>query len=71
MVEESYDANLGPVYSISAMKPGVTNSDVAYKLYYIGETAKWSAARRKAIEKASNRIKAKEVEVKTESSESE
>lgn len=71
MVEESYDANLGPVYSIHSMKPGVTNSDVAYKLYYIGETAKWSASRRKAIEKASNRTTTREAVAKTESSESE
>ncbi|KIW53477.1 hypothetical protein PV05_09049 [Exophiala xenobiotica] len=73
MVQESVDPEFGPVYTISSTKPGITNSDLAYRLYYWGETAKWSASRRKAIEKATNRInriKAQEAASKTDSSES-
>jgi len=57
MVLEQLDPDLGPVYSIHALKNGVNNSAVAYRLYYAGETQKWSAQRRKVIIKASNRVK--------------
>ncbi|EXJ85085.1 hypothetical protein A1O3_05760 [Capronia epimyces CBS 606.96] len=58
MVEEYVDPEFGPVYNIHAVKANLSNNDVAYRLYYAGEVTKWSASRRKAIEKASNRIKA-------------
>jgi len=76
IVQEINDPEFGPVYTIESLKAGITNSDVAYKLYYIGETTKWSATRRKAIEKATNRInrikemEEKEAALKRESSES-
>ncbi|KAJ9640566.1 uncharacterized protein PV06_02321 [Exophiala oligosperma] len=71
LVQESNDPECGPVYTITPKKPGITNSDLAYRLYYWGETAKWSATRRKAIEKATNRInriKAQEAASRKESS---
>ena len=57
MVQEQIDPEFGPVYTIQSLKPGVSNTEVACRLYYEGEVRKWSAARRKAIIKASNRIK--------------
>lgn len=70
MVQESIDPNFGPVYTIESLKAGPTNSEVSYRLYYIGETTKWSASRRKAIAKAAHRLKAAEVVMKREASES-
>lgn len=57
MVLEEVDPTFGPVYTIQPVRAKLTNSAVAYRMYYLGEVQKWSAARRKAIQKASNRIK--------------
>lgn len=69
MVEEYVDPEFGPVYTIRAVKGGTTYNDVAYRLYYAGEVTKWSATRRKAIEKASKRIKAAKAKAERERSE--
>ncbi|EXJ85878.1 hypothetical protein A1O1_06247 [Capronia coronata CBS 617.96] len=66
MVEEYVDPEFGPVYTIHAVKGDVSNNDVAYRLYYAGEVTKWSASRRKAIEKASNRVKAAKAKAERE-----
>lgn len=57
MVQEQVDPAFGPVYTIHSLKAGMSNSDVAYRLYYAGEVQKWSASRRRAIERANNRVK--------------
>ena len=58
MVAESVlEPAFGPVYTFQSVKPGVSNSDVAYQLYYAGEVAKWSPTRRKAIDKAAAKAK--------------
>jgi len=69
MVEEYIDPQFGPVYTFNALKSGISNNDVAYRLYYAGEVTKWSASRRKAIEKAS-RIKAEMERSQSESTRS-
>jgi hypothetical protein len=66
MVEEYVDPQFGPVYTIRAVKGGLSDNDVAYRLYYAGEVTKWSATRRKAIEKASNRVKAAKAKAERE-----
>jgi len=70
MVQESFDPAFGPVYTIDSLKAGPSNSDIAYKLAYLGETTKWSTSRRKAIEKATRRATSAEDSVRRESSES-
>ncbi|KIW32398.1 uncharacterized protein PV07_03947 [Cladophialophora immunda] len=60
VLDPSVDPALGPVYTFQSVKPGMTNNDVAYRLYYAGEVAKWSASRRKAIDKAAKKIKARQ-----------
>ncbi|KIW85320.1 hypothetical protein Z517_00710 [Fonsecaea pedrosoi CBS 271.37] len=60
VLEPTVDPALGPVYTFESIKPGMTNSDVAYRLYYAGEVSKWSASRRKAIDKAAKKIKARQ-----------
>ncbi|KAJ9610017.1 hypothetical protein H2200_006347 [Cladophialophora chaetospira] len=57
IAEPVLDPTLGAVYTFQSVKPGMSNSDVAYKLYYAGEVAKWSPTRRKAIDKAASRAK--------------
>ncbi|EXJ66880.1 uncharacterized protein A1O5_10075 [Cladophialophora psammophila CBS 110553] len=59
VLEPSVDPAFGPVYTFQSVKPGMTNNDVAYRLYYAGEVCKWSATRRKAIDKAAKKIKAR------------
>ncbi len=60
VAEPVLDATLGPVYTFKSVKPGMSNSDVAYKVYYAGEVAKWSPTRRKAIDKAAAMVKKQE-----------
>ncbi|OAL32620.1 hypothetical protein AYO20_07930 [Fonsecaea nubica] len=60
VLEPTVDPALGPVYTFEPIKPGMTNNAVAYRLYYAGEVAKWSASRRKAIDKAAKTIKARQ-----------
>ncbi|KIY00957.1 uncharacterized protein Z520_03623 [Fonsecaea multimorphosa CBS 102226] len=60
VLEETVDPGLGTVYTFQSVKPGMTNNDVAYRLWYAGEVFKWSATRRKAIDKAAKKIKARE-----------
>ncbi|KIX04570.1 uncharacterized protein Z518_05440 [Rhinocladiella mackenziei CBS 650.93] len=71
MVQEDVDPELGPLYTIHSLKAGISNTDVAYRLYYAGEVQKWSASRRKAIARAEKRIKAAEAAAQRERSKSE
>jgi hypothetical protein len=56
------DPAFGLTYTFKSIKPGMNNKDVAYRLYYAGEVAKWSPTRRKAIDRATARIKKQEEE---------
>jgi len=58
--EQVIDPAFGPVYTFQSLKPGMSNNDIAYRLYYAGEASKWSATRRKAIDKAMSRVKQQE-----------
>ncbi|KEF55860.1 uncharacterized protein A1O9_07440 [Exophiala aquamarina CBS 119918] len=54
LVPESVDPalGLGPVFTVNPLKSGTSNSDVAYRLYYAGESSKYSASHRNAVIKA-------------------
>ncbi|KAK5053917.1 hypothetical protein LTR84_001879 [Exophiala bonariae] len=54
MVQDEMDPalGLGPMFTITALKQGTSNSDVAYRLYYAGEVCKVSAKHRNAVAKA-------------------
>lgn len=43
---------LGPMFTISALKAGTSNSNISYRLYYAGEACKYSASHRNAVAKA-------------------
>ncbi|EXJ58331.1 hypothetical protein A1O7_05756, partial [Cladophialophora yegresii CBS 114405] len=60
IAEPVLDPAFGLVYTFKSVKPGMNNSDVAYRLYYAGEVAKWSPTRRKAIDRATARLKKQE-----------
>ncbi|ETI22692.1 hypothetical protein G647_06768 [Cladophialophora carrionii CBS 160.54] len=62
VAEPVLDPAFGLVYTFKSVKPGMNNNDVAYRLYYAGEVAKWSPTRRKAIDRMTARTKKKEEE---------
>ncbi|KIW66837.1 hypothetical protein PV04_06131 [Phialophora macrospora] len=62
VAEPVLDPAFGLSYTFKSIKPGMNNNDVAYRLYYAGEVAKWSPTRRKALDKAAARIKKQEEE---------
>ncbi|OCT51316.1 hypothetical protein CLCR_09295 [Cladophialophora carrionii] len=71
VAEPVLDPAFGLVYTFKSVKPGMNNNDVAYRLYYAGEVAKWSPTRRKAVDRMTARIKKQEEErLERENSES-
>lgn len=62
VLEESKDPQTGATsYTFQSVKPGaMSNMQVAYKLYYAGEVAKYSTTRQRAMSKALAVAKAKE-----------
>lgn len=63
MVQDDMDPalGLGQMFTITSLKAGTSNSDVAYRLYYAGEVCKASAKHRNAVARAQKKQSAADV----------